>query len=163
MGEFKERAYRGQLRQGFWLPFGLLAIGIYFLVQEISFSYNDLEYSSGRIQELKVNKNIYIQLDNNKQFVITDPKHKKKVRSVLKDSLFIEIWTIPNKKRVSQLKIKDNLLIEFPSLLEGLIFPLVLIIISFIFIPLVIKERRKHATYFGDDKLFGKGKYEEEQ
>ncbi len=182
MGEFKERAYRGQLRQGFWLPFFLLAGGIYLFINALvdkPSSYNNVE---GELKCYKVTDAMYLNIKgDSKKYKLVNRKGKKKLKSYLPDNLSCYYKLKTNKTNKTdtignylvELKASDNNIIvalringkqfvEKQKRWKMFIIPSIFIIISLIFIPKVIKERRKHAKYFGDDRLFGR-RYEEDE
>jgi hypothetical protein len=171
MGEIRERAYRGQIRQGFWLPFGILGMGIYFLIEVLTLNIDDLMYVKGNIKDFKIWKSIFFTLkvdekntdniyflldDDEKEFEITDPSQKEKINKFLKKGADVELWATIDDQNIMQLIINNKMIIEFPGIWESLVLPSILILIGLIIIPFAIKARRKHAKYFGDDKLFGK-------
>ena len=60
---------------------------------------------------------------------------------------------------IVQMKMNDQILLKKQKRWKIYIAPVIMILVSLILIPFVIKARRKNAEYFGDDKLFGKEKF----
>jgi hypothetical protein len=167
-----ESDYRVMQRQGFWLPFLLLIGGIYLFIKFASYNY---EYTQiqGELESYKITDAIYLKLkeDTSSYRIVGNKINKVKVffppelsvnnvkQIENKSKNYEMVLLIGQNNIIVQMKMNDQILLKKQKRWKIYIAPVIMILVSLILIPFVIKARRKNAEYFGDDKLFGKEKF----